>query len=551
VFDDQTFQRLVEADNLTGEVVANNSFIVEVKGLEGVRLGAQVLFEDGQRGTVREAYGDKVILFNIDSERIAPGTLAVVEDDVLSVPVGKQLIGRVVSPMGKPLDGKGAIHTSATSGIFNPAPGIMARRQLDQQLLSGVSAVDMFFPIVLGQRIAILGDSKSGKSTFLGQLSASQEGTDRIVIYVLIGKRKVDVERLTTDLRNSGAMSHTIVVQADIFDSLTQTYLAPYAACAMAEYLWHNGQDVIIIYDDLSSHAEAYRQLSLLQEVDPGRDSYPGDMFYAHSSLLERAGRLKSNDKTLTSLPVVMTPNNDVTAYLPTTIMSITDGQIIFDLGLFRSGIRPAVNAGLSVSRVGGQAQTHRQKTLSSGLFQRLAKYHAAEEFSHFGSSLSKDATLDLKLGKQIYAALQQPPEERLSLDQQQVLLETILLGGGEMEINVSGLKDAVKKEVKKKVKDDKEFDRVEAALLKKYGTKPPEAEKLGAKPSGEQPPEGKEGDEPPADKPAEKSESKPGADTKESKPTEQSETKEDKPAEQPDAKPEDKQSEKKEKVKA
>ena len=551
MFDDQTFQRLVEADNLTGEVVANNSFIVEVKGLEGVRLGAQVLFEDGQRGTVREAYGDKVILFNIDSERIAPGTLAVVEDDVLSVPVGKQLIGRVVSPMGKPLDGKGAIHTSATSGIFNPAPGIMARRQLDQQLLSGVSAVDMFFPIVLGQRIAILGDSKSGKSTFLGQLSASQEGTDRIVIYVLIGKRKVDVERLTTDLRNSGAMSHTIVVQADIFDSLTQTYLAPYAACAMAEYLWHNGQDVIIIYDDLSSHAEAYRQLSLLQEVDPGRDSYPGDMFYAHSSLLERAGRLKSNDKTLTSLPVVMTPNNDVTAYLPTTIMSITDGQIIFDLGLFRSGIRPAVNAGLSVSRVGGQAQTHRQKTLSSGLFQRLAKYHAAEEFSHFGSSLSKDATLDLKLGKQIYAALQQPPEERLSLDQQQVLLETILLGGGEMEINVSGLKDAVKKEVKKKVKDDKEFDRVEAALLKKYGTKPPEAEKLGAKPSGEQPPEGKEGDEPPADKPAEKSESKPGADTKESKPTEQSETKEDKPAEQPDAKPEDKQSEKKEKVKA
>lgn len=511
MFDDQTFQRLVETDNLTGEVVANNSFIVEVKGLEGVRLGAQVLFEDGQRGTVREAYGDKVILFNIDSERIAPGTLAVVENDVLSVPVGKQLIGRVVSPMGKPLDGKGAVHTTATSGIFNPAPGIMARRQLDQQLLSGVSAVDMFFPIVLGQRIAILGDSKSGKSTFLSQLSASQEGTDRIVIYVLIGKRKVDVERLTADLRNSGAMGHTIVVQADIFDSLTQSYLAPYAACAMAEYLWHNGHDVIIIYDDLSSHAEAYRQLSLLQEVDPGRDSYPGDMFYAHSSLLERAGRLKTNDKTLTALPVVMTPNDDATAYLPTTIMSITDGQIIFDLGLFRSGIRPAVNAGLSVSRVGGQAQTHRQKSLSSTLFQKLAKYHAAEEFSHFGSSLSKDATVDLKLGKQIYAALQQPPEERLSLDQQQVLLETILLGGGEGEVDAAGLKAAIKKEVKK-IKDEKEFDRIEAALSKRYITKPPEIEKLGTKPDGtaQQPPENTQGTQPPTAKPAEKSDEKP-----------------------------------------
>jgi F-type H+/Na+-transporting ATPase subunit alpha len=542
VFDDQTFQRLVEADNLTGEVVANNSFIVEVKGLEGVRLGSQVLFEDGQRGTVREAYGDKVILFNINSERIEPGTLAVVEADVLSVPVGKQLIGRVISPMGKPLDGKGAVHATATSSIFNPAPGIMARRQLDQQLLSGVSAVDMFFPIVLGQRIAILGDSKSGKSTFLGQLSASQEGTDRIVLYVLIGKRKVDVERLTTDLRNSGAMSHTIVVQADIFDSLTQTYLAPYAACAMAEYLWHNGHDVIIIYDDLSSHAEAYRQLSLLQEVDPGRDSYPGDMFYAHSSLLERAGRLKTNDKTLTALPVVMTPNDDATAYLPTTIMSITDGQIIFDLGLFRSGIRPAVNAGLSVSRVGGQAQTHRQKTLSSGLFQRLAKYHSAEEFSHFGSSLSKDATIDLKLGKQIYAALQQPPEERLSLDQQQVLLETILLGGGQVELDVPGLKEAVKKEVKKKIKDDKEFDRVEAAMLKKYGIKPPEAEKLGTKPNGEQPPDNKEGNEPPADKPSEKPEEKPETEAKEAMPDEQSEAEGGKPDEQAEEKPESKE---------
>lgn len=482
MFDNQKFQRLVEADNLTGEVVASNSFIVEVKGLEGIRLGAQVLFADGQHGLVREAYGDRVILFNIDSERIEPGTLAVMENDVLSVPVGKGLVGRVISPMGKPLDGKGALHTSATSGIFNPAPGIMARSPLNEQLASGVSAVDMFFPIVLGQRIAILGDSKSGKSTFLSQLSASQEGTDRVVVYVLIGKRKVDIEHLLAGLRESGAMEHTIVVLADIFESLTQSYLAPYAACAMAEHLWYAGQDTIIIYDDLSSHAEAYRQLSLLQEVDPGRDSYPGDMFYAHSSLLERAGKLLSNNKTLTSLPVVMTPNDDITAYLSTSIMSITDGQIIFDLGLFREGIRPAVNAGLSVSRVGGQAQTVRQKQLSGTLFQNLAKYHQAEEFSHFGSSLSQEAGIDLKLGKQIYQALQQPPQERHTLVEQQLILETVLLGAGKADIDITGLKEAAKKVGD--VKDEKAFDRIEADLLSRFSKKQAEAPEPAAKPA-------------------------------------------------------------------
>ena len=477
MFDNATFQRLVEKDNLTGEVVANNSFIIEVKGLEGVPLGAQVLFSDGQRGLVREAYGDRVILFNLDSERMEPGTLAVVQDDVLSVPVGKGLIGRVVSPMGAPLDGKAAPRTTETSGIFNPAPGIMARSMLDTQLASGVMAVDMFFPVVYGQRIAILGDSKSGKSTYLSQLSAQQQGTDTIVVYVLVGKRKVDVEQLLRRLRESGAMKNTIVVLADIFDSLTQSYLAPYAACAMAEHLWYGGRDVVVVYDDLSSHAEAYRQLSLLQEVDPGRDSYPGDMFYAHSSLLERAGKLLKNGKTLTALPVVITPNDDITAYLSTSIMSITDGQIIFDLGVFRQGIRPAVNAGLSVSRVGGQAQTTRQKQLSSGLFQKLAKYHQAEEFSHFGSSLSKDAAIDLQLGKQIYAALQQPPQELHSLIEQQLILETILLGGGTVEIDIAGLKDSAVKEAGK-VKDEKDFDRIEAELLKKHTIKTKEPAK-------------------------------------------------------------------------
>ncbi len=471
MFDNRTFQKLVEANHLTGEVIAVNSFLIEVRGLEGIRLGAQVLFEDGQRGLVREAYGDKVILFNIDSEAMAVGTLVVEQEDLLRIPVGKQLVGRVVDPMGRPLDGKGPIKTTQTSGVFNAAPGIMDRSGLNEQLATGVTAVDMFFPVVLGQRIAFLGDSKSGKSTMLSQLSANQIGTDRVVVYVLVGKRKVDIENLLAGLRKSGAMEHTIVVLADIYDSLTLSYLAPYAGCAMAEHLWYGGRDTVIIYDDLSSHAEAYRQLSLLQEVDPGRDSYPGDMFYAHSSLLERAGKLLDGGKTLTSLPIVLTPNDDITAYLSTSIMSITDGQIILDLGVFRSGIRPAVNAGLSVSRVGGNAQTVRQKRLSSTLFKTLARYKQAEEFSHFGSSLSKDAQIDLTLGRQIYDALQQTAMERHTLVAQQLMLETILLGGGEADIDVEGLKEAAEKEAPK-VKKEEDFDAVEKALLKKFGQK-------------------------------------------------------------------------------
>jgi F-type H+-transporting ATPase subunit alpha len=298
---------------------------------------------------------------------------------------------------------------------------------------------------------------------------------------------------LLSGLRSSGAIDHTIVVLADIFDSLTQSYIAPYAGCAMAEYLWNAGRDTIIIYDDLSSHAEAYRQLSLLQEVDPGRDSYPGDMFYAHSSLLERAGKLAKNNKTLTSLPVVMTPNDDITAYLSTNIMSITDGQIIFDLSNFRKGIRPAVNAGLSVSRVGGQAQTVRQKKLTGSLFKALAKYAQAEEFSHFGSSLSSEARLDFLLGKQIYEALQQPPEERYSLVAQQLILETVMKGGGKVEIDVKGMKKAALESAKqiKDVNDEAGFDKLEEELFKRFSSPVKGQAATEAKPAPAAPPAG------------------------------------------------------------
>ena len=247
----------------------------------------------------------------------------------------------------------------------------------------------------------------------------------------------------------------------------------------MAEALWYGkgeqgegGRDVIIMYDDLSSHAEAYRQLSLLQEVDPGRDSYPGDIFYTHSSLLERAGKLLTNGKTLSSLPVVLTPNDDITAYLPTNIMSITDGQIIFDLSYFRKGVRPAVNSGLSVSRVGGQAQNKRQKQLSTSLFKALAKYRQADEFSHFSSQLSAETRADLARGKHLYAALQQPPEELHSLAEQQLMLEVIMNSPDDRPIDVAGLKKAVK-EPAAQITNDGDYDTIEQDLFQRFAATP------------------------------------------------------------------------------
>ncbi|MFI5240653.1 MAG: sodium-transporting two-sector ATPase [Candidatus Saccharimonadia bacterium] len=441
MFDNQTFQALVDEGKPTGEISAVNRFLVTIKGLRGVAVGSLILMENGDQGMVREVLPDRVTILNLGSEHVQIGTLAVLQEDVLTTPVGESLIGRVVSAIGEPLDGKGPLSAAERQPLFGTAPGITERSLLGDQLPSGVTLVDLLFPIVLGQRIAVLGDTRSGKSTFLTQLTVNQLGTGRIVIYVLISKRRVDADNLISRLEATGAIAHTIVVVASVFDSLAQSYLAPYAACAIGEYLWKKGQDVVIIYDDLSSHAKVYREISLLSDVPPGRDSYPGDMFYAHSSLLERAGKLASNGKTLTAIPVVITPNDDITAYLPTSVMSITDGQIIFDLDSFRQGIRPAVNAGLSVSRVGGRAQSHSMKDLSGSLFKSLAKYRQAAEFSHFGSELALESQAELSLGKAIYEAFKQTPEELYTLTEQQLVLGSVVKAGGKVKINIDSLK--------------------------------------------------------------------------------------------------------------
>lgn len=467
MYDNTAFEQLVALGNSTGEVVGVERFLVKIKGLDGAPIGALIMFQTGQRGLIREIREQHVLVLNLDTESTSIGTLAVIEELVLATPVGEALIGRVVNPLGQPLDGKGEISLTETRDVFSQAPGILERSLLKDQLYSGVTMVDMLFPVVLGQRIAVMGDTKSGKTSFLMQLGVNQTNTDRIMVYVLIGKRRVDVDQTIETLNRTGAMANSIVVVASIFDSLAQSYIAPYVGCAIAEHLWYGGRDVVIIYDDLSSHAKIHREISLLAQVSPGRDSYPGDMFFAHSSLLERAGKLASNDKTLTALPVVITPGDDITAYLPTSIMSITDGQIIFDLATFRQNIRPAVNTGLSVSRVGGRAQTSSQKLLSGVLMQRLAAYRQAQEFAHFGSDMSDESRQTLELGRQLHELLRQPPNELCSIAEQELMLRTVVIGEGRRSLNILSLKQQVR-ELAPSIENEADMDRVSKELLEK-----------------------------------------------------------------------------------
>lgn len=447
MFDNPKFAKLVAAGNASGEVIAVDRFIVTVKGLGDIAVGALVYFENGHQGMVREVHLDTVMVLNMTAETISIGTLVVLEAAELVTGVGESVIGRVLSVTGLPLDGKGPITFSRYDPVFKVAPGIIERQELKDPLSTGVAIADQLFPLVKGQRIAILGDNKVGKSAFTMQLTLAQAGSGRIVIHVLISKRKSDVDSLIAKLNKSGAMSYSVVIVASVFDSLTQSYLAPYVGATIAEYLWSNGKDCIIVYDDLSNHAKVYRELSLLLKTSPGRASYPGDMFYAHSSLLERAGRLAKNGATLAAIPVVLTPNNDITAPLPTAIMSITDGQLIFDTEAFRSGIRPAISVGLSVSRVGGVGQNKRQKALTAALFKKLAAYRQAAEFSHFGSELAIESKADLELGKKIYEALKQPPDTVYTTNEQDLILGVVMKTEGKITINIDSLKRKAKEQ--------------------------------------------------------------------------------------------------------
>jgi F-type H+-transporting ATPase subunit alpha len=395
-----------------GTVVSVGDGIARIYGLERVMAGELVQFPHNVAGLALNLEEDNVgVVLLGEYQAIAEGDEVKRTGRIMSVPVGKALVGRVVNPLGQPIDGKGPINTTEFIPIERLAPGVVERKPVKEPLQTGLKAIDAMIPIGRGQRELIIGDRQTGKTAIAVDTIINQKGKGVICIYVAIGQKKSTVAQVVKTLEENGAMEHTIVVSASASEPAPLQYLAPYAGCAMGEYFRDNKQHALAIYDDLSKHAQAYREISLLLRRPPGREAYPGDVFYLHSRLLERAAKMSDElgGGSLTALPVIETQAGDVSAYIPTNVISITDGQIYLETDLFHSGVRPAVNVGLSVSRVGGSAQIRTMRAIAGTLRLDLAQYRELAAFAQFGSDLDKATQAQLNRGRRLVEILKQP----------------------------------------------------------------------------------------------------------------------------------------------
>ena len=426
-----------------GVVIASADGIVQVDGMDRAVYGEIVTFENGAKGMVESVDPGKlgVMLFD-GAESVGVGTLVTRSGKRAGIPVGDAFLGRVIDPLGEPIDGKGPIESVGYNPIEKQAPGILERQSVDTPLHTGILAIDSMFPIGRGQRELIIGDRQTGKTSIATDAILNQKDTGVLCIYVAIGQKASSIARVAGDLKKHGAMDYTTIVAATASDSAPLQYIAPYAGTALAEYFMAQGKSVLIVYDDLSKHAVAYRAISLLLRRSPGREAYPGDVFYLHSRLLERSCRMRDDlgGGSITALPIVETQAGDVSAYIPTNVISITDGQIFLETALFNAGNRPAVNVGLSVSRVGGAAQTKAMKKANANLRIELAQYKDMESFSQFSSDLDAETRRQLEHGKALMELLKQPLYQPKS-DAEQVVLLTLAAHGVLDEIKTGELR--------------------------------------------------------------------------------------------------------------
>lgn len=416
----------------TGTVILVGDGIARVYGLRECMANELLEFDDGSFGMAQNLEEETVsVALLSDRNAIREGTVVKRTGKVLSVPVGEQLLGRVVGALGNPIDGKGPIETTQTRPIESEAPGIIERKSVSVPLQTGIKAVDSMIPIGRGQRELIIGDRQTGKTEIAIDTIINQKNTDVICIYVAIGQKSSSVVQLANELSKSGAMEYTIIVSASASESAPLQYVAPYSGCAMAEYFREQGKDVLIIYDDLSKHAVAYRALSLLIRRPPGREAYPGDVFYLHSRLLERAACVapEFGGGSITALPIIETQAGDVSAYIPTNVISITDGQIFLETELFHAGVMPAINPGISVSRVGGSAQIKAMKKVSGELKLLYSQYRELQSFAQFGSDLDADTKARLALGERIVEVLKQKRNSPIRVGCQVAIVYAVING--------------------------------------------------------------------------------------------------------------------------